>query len=146
MLGVRDGKDGWFDVFCPSRHDVNDASVSDGVTSVWVSALSSLFSCCCRRKKFVGKYLVPIVGTVELLALRGTVVAQEVLCFMLEYDMIESEECQMQLVTTLDTIPSGREAYARLLERRSQLEQLRQKVPNFFFSLHFFSSSYETCH
>jgi hypothetical protein len=126
VLGVRDGKDGWFEVFSPSRHDLNDAAVADGVTSVWIATLSRLFSCCCRRKKFVGK-LVPMVGTVELLALRDTPVAQEVLCFMLEYDMVESRECQMQLVTTLESIPSGREAYARLLERRSQLEQLRQK-------------------
>ncbi|CAG0914981.1 unnamed protein product [Notodromas monacha] len=122
VLAIRDEREGWFDIFCPARYDTD----YDEISRVWVHMLSVLLECCCRRKKFVGR-MVKNVGTLELLAIRDCPVAQEVLCFMLEYDMILEEEAQMQIATTLESIASGRDAYARLLERKSHLEKLRMK-------------------
>nr|CAD7405494.1 unnamed protein product [Timema cristinae] len=87
--------------------------------------LQTLLSCCCRRKRFmaqVAKHYNPCM----LASLRGHAVANEALCLMLEWELIELEEVKMQIVTTLQTTSSGREHYQALCQRQRHLRELSE--------------------
>nr|CAD7463313.1 unnamed protein product [Timema tahoe] len=136
VLGIREGKEGWFDIYCPSSLACSD----DGL--LWCLMvdipvylyhghflkikLQTLLTCCCRRKRFmaqVAKHYNPCM----LASLRGHAVANEALCLMLEWELIELEEVKMQIVTTLQTTTSGREHYQALCQRQRHLRELQQK-------------------
>lgn len=118
VLGTREDKEGWFNVLCPSSL----ACVDEGI--VWASILQTLISCCCKRKKFLGM-LVKSLGACMLLALRGNNTAQEVLCLMLEWKLVEGPDQSLQVVTTLQSTPSGKRHYQALCERQMHLRELK---------------------
>ncbi|XP_069935697.1 C-Maf-inducing protein isoform X2 [Cherax quadricarinatus] len=118
VLGTRDDKEGWLSVLCPSSL----ACVDEG--SAWASILQMLISCCCKRKKFLGM-LVKSLGACMLLALRGNVTAQDVLCLMLEWKLIEGSDQSLQVVTTLQSTPTGKRRYQALSDRQMHLRELK---------------------
>ncbi|XP_042225826.1 C-Maf-inducing protein-like isoform X2 [Homarus americanus] len=120
VLGTRDDKEGWLNVLCPSSL----ACVDEG--SAWASILQTLITCCCKRKKFLGM-LVKSLGACMLLALRGNVTAQDVLCLMLEWKLIEGSDQSLQVVTTLQSTPTGKRRYQALCDRQMHLRELQQK-------------------
>ncbi|XP_067002506.2 C-Maf-inducing protein isoform X2 [Anabrus simplex] len=120
VLGIREGKEGWFQIYCPSSL----ACVDEGL--LWDTMLKTLLHCCCRRKRFLVQ-LVKHLGACLLLALRDSDVAQEALCLMLEWELLTQEDQKMQVVTTLQSTDSGQEQYAALCRRQMHLKELQQK-------------------
>ncbi|KAK3854226.1 hypothetical protein Pcinc_039278 [Petrolisthes cinctipes] len=118
VLGTRDDKEGWLNVLCPSSL----ACVDEG--AAWAAILHNLISCCCRRKKFLG-LLVKSLGACMLLALRGNSTAQEILCLMLEWKLVEGSDQSLQVVTTLQSTPSGKRNYQALCDRQMHLRELK---------------------
>ncbi|XP_021925501.1 C-Maf-inducing protein-like isoform X2 [Zootermopsis nevadensis] len=121
VQAVRKGKEGWFHVYCPSSPVCTD----DGQT--WGYMLKTLLHCCCRCKWFLSQLTKKQLGACLLLALRGHSAAQEALCLMLEWELIEQEDQKMQLVSTLQSTASGRDNYAALCQRQLHLRELQQK-------------------
>ncbi|XP_053402825.1 C-Maf-inducing protein-like [Mercenaria mercenaria] len=74
------------------------------------------------KKLFVG--LKKKLGPVMLLSLRENIAAMEVLCAMLECDVVENNDLKMQMVTTLQSTMSGKRMYADLCERQIALREL----------------------
>ncbi|CAG0888238.1 unnamed protein product [Darwinula stevensoni] len=122
LLGVRDEKESWLDLYRPST--LCDAILED--QDVWVVMLEALFCCCFRRKSFVQK-LVKHLWILELLAVRESHVVQEILCCMLEWDLVSEDESVMQIVTALQSTSSGKAQYALLVEKKSYLAELQKK-------------------
>ncbi|WAR11684.1 CMIP-like protein [Mya arenaria] len=120
ILGIREGKEGWFHLYCPGNIGCDD----DG--ELWGQMLNTLMHCCCKRKHFLFG-LNKQIGPVMLLALRETIAAMEVLCSMLECDVVENNDLKMQMVTTLQSTQSGKRMYADLCERQIALRELQQK-------------------
>ncbi|KAJ9597873.1 hypothetical protein L9F63_011274, partial [Diploptera punctata] len=121
VQAVRKGKEGWFHIYCPSSPVCTD----EGQT--WGHMLTTLLHCCCRCKWFLSQLTKKQLGACLLLALRGHLAAQEALCLMLEWELIEQEDQKMQLVSTLQSTPSGRENYTALCQRQLHLRELQQK-------------------
>ena len=48
----------------------------------------------------------------------------QVLCAMLEYDVVESNDLKMQMVTTLQSTDIGKRMYTQLCERQIALREL----------------------
>ncbi|XP_050397029.1 C-Maf-inducing protein isoform X1 [Patella vulgata] len=120
VLGIREGKEGWFHLYCPGGIACDDEG------ELWGNMLGTLIRCCCRRKKFlIG--MTKMIGPVMLLALRDTVSAMEVLCAMLEFEILESQDMKMQLITTLQSTSDGKKMYAALCDRQIALRELQQK-------------------
>ncbi|KAK7114811.1 C-Maf-inducing protein-like [Littorina saxatilis] len=120
VLGIREGKEGWFHLYCPGGIACDD----DG--QLWGVMLESLIRCCCRRKKFL-QGMTKMNGPVMLLSLRDNVAAMETLCAMLEMEVIESQDMKMQMITTLQTTGDGKRMYAELCDRQIALRELQQK-------------------
>lgn len=121
VQAVRKGKEGWFHIYCPSSPVCTD----DGQT--WGHMLKTLLHCCCRCKWFLSQLMKKQLGACLLLALRDHSAAQEALCLMLEWELIEQEDQKMQLVSTLQSTASGRDNYAALCQRQLHLRELQQK-------------------
>jgi hypothetical protein len=94
VLGIRDGKEGWFHLYCPGGIACDD----DGILfSVIVSQsfaqyvshsniscffqLKRLMGCCCRRKKFLLS-MTKMISPCMLLALRENEAAMDVSAWM----------------------------------------------------------------
>lgn len=120
ILGIREGKEGWFHLYCPGNIGCDD----DG--ELWGKMLKTLLHCCCRRKKFLFS-LNKMIGPVMLLSLRENFAAMEVLCAMLELDVVDNNDLKMQMVTTLQSTSAGKRMYAELCERQIALGELQQK-------------------
>ncbi|XP_060566367.1 C-Maf-inducing protein-like [Ruditapes philippinarum] len=120
ILGIREGKEGWFHIYCPGNIGCDD----DGI--LWGQMLKTLMHCCCKRKNFLYG-LNKMIGPVMLLSLRENIAAMEVLCAMLECDVVENNDLKMQMVTTLQSTMSGKRMYADLCERQIALRELQQK-------------------
>ncbi|XP_052230363.1 C-Maf-inducing protein-like isoform X1 [Dreissena polymorpha] len=120
ILGIREGKEGWFHLYCPGNIGCDD----DG--ELWGQMLQTLMHCCCKRKSFLFG-LNKMIGPVMLLSLRENTAAMEVLCAMLECDVVENNDLKMQMVTTLQSTTSGKRMYAELCERQIALRELQQK-------------------
>ncbi|XP_064099710.1 C-Maf-inducing protein-like isoform X2 [Macrobrachium nipponense] len=118
VLGTREDKEGWLSVICPSSL----ACVDEG--SAWAAILQTLISCCCKRKKFLGS-LVKSLGACMLLALRGNITAQDVLCLMLEWELIDGADQSLQVVTTLQSTPTGKRRYQALCDHQMHLRELK---------------------
>ena len=54
----------------------------------------------------------------------------QVLCAMLEFEIIESADLKMQIITTLQSTTAGKRMYADLCERQIQLREL-VRIPSF---------------
>ena len=70
-----------------------------------------------------------MIGPCMLLALRETESAMEVLCAMLELDVVESNDCKMQIITTLQSTSVGKKMYAELCDRQIALRELVSTSP-----------------
>lgn len=120
VLGVRDEKDGWLRLYCPGGMACED----DG--DIWSKMLHHLLECCCRRKKFL-EALAKNLGPCMLRALRDDSTLQSTLCSMLELEVVENKDYQMQIITTLQSTPSGKQQYTVLCQRQMHLRELQQK-------------------
>lgn len=120
ILGIREGKEGWFHLYIPGSIGCDDEG------DLWGVMLKTLIRCCGRRKKFL-LGLVKMLGPVMLLALRENEAAMEVLCAMLEMDVVENNDMKMQIVTTLQSTSTGKRLYAQLCDRQIALRELQQK-------------------
>lgn len=120
VLAVRDGKEGWFELYCPG----GIACYDDG--ELYCVMLQRLMACCCRRKKFLQSKF-KMISPWQLLALRENTAAMDALCAVLEFDVSDSPDHRMQIITTLQSTPSGKKMYTDLCERLSLLEELQQK-------------------
>lgn len=85
--------------------------------------LHHLLECCCRRKKFL-EGLAKNLGPCLLRALRDDSTLQSALCSMLELEVIENKDCQMQIITTLQSTTSGKQQYTALCQRQMHLREL----------------------
>ena len=52
----------------------------------------------------------------------------QVLCAMLEYEILENADLKMQIITTLQSTSQGKGMYAQLCERQIQLRELVRKL------------------
>lgn len=120
ILGIREGKEGWFHLYTPGTIGCDDEG------ELWGVMLKSLIRCCCKRKKFLTE-LNKMIGPVMLLALRENEAAMEVLCAMLELEVVDNEDLKLQMVTTLQSTCKGKRMYAQLCERQIALRELQQK-------------------
>ncbi|KAL3859122.1 hypothetical protein ACJMK2_009354 [Sinanodonta woodiana] len=120
ILSIREGKEGWFHLYCPGNIGCDDEG------ELWGIMLKTLIGCCCRRKRFLHG-MNKMIGPVMLLALRENEAAMEVLCAMLELDIVDNNDLKMQMVTTLQSTSTGKKMYANLCERQIALRELQQK-------------------
>ncbi|XP_064641803.1 C-Maf-inducing protein-like isoform X2 [Lineus longissimus] len=120
VLGIRDGKEGWFHLYCPGGIACDDDGQLYGIM------INRLINCCCRRKKFL-QSMGKMIGPCMLLALRENEAAMEVLCAMLEFETVENNDCKMQMITTLQSTSTGKKMYAALCDRQIALRELQQK-------------------
>ncbi|XP_055933157.1 C-Maf-inducing protein-like [Argiope bruennichi] len=120
VMGVRDEKEGWLHLYCPGGIACDDEG------ELWSTMLKHLLECCCRRKKFL-ENLTKSIGPCMLRALRGDATLQSVLCSMLELEVIDNKDLQVQMITTLQSTPSGKQLYASLCQRQQHLRELQQK-------------------
>ncbi|XP_035704449.1 C-Maf-inducing protein isoform X2 [Folsomia candida] len=121
VLGIRDGKEGYFSIFSPSFSGCSD----DG--ELWGLMLERLLSCCHRRKRFLSQLGGKLLGSCLLLALREHEAAQEALCTLLEWQIVQSDDQRVQIATTLQSTPTGRANYLALCSRQLHLKELQQK-------------------
>lgn len=68
--------------------------------------------------------MVKQVGALQLVALRDQPIAQDLLCLMLEWNLLPVEEQQLQVVTTLQSTDRGKEKYNELCKRQDHLREL----------------------
>ncbi|KAK9392833.1 hypothetical protein NXF25_016922 [Crotalus adamanteus] len=54
---------------------------------------------------------------------------QEILCLMLEYNIIENKDTQLQIISTLESTEVGKKMYEQLCDRQRELKELA-KLPN----------------
>ena len=105
-------------------------------TFVFFLQLQTLLNCCCRRKAFLAS-MTKLVGACQLLALRDQSSAQEVLCLMLEWSLLEQHSADdsqqsieernplpLQVATTLQSTESGRKRYFELCDKQLHLKEL----------------------
>jgi D-mannonate dehydratase len=59
-----------------------------------------------------------------LRALRDDETCQEILCAMLELDVVESVDMQQQIITTLQSTQTGKSHYIELCQRQLHLKEL----------------------
>jgi len=120
VLGMREGKEGWFDLYCPGGIACDDEG------QLYAVMLKRLISCCCRRKKFL-QSTAKMISPWQLLALRENLAAMEALCAVLEFEVSDSADQKMQIITTLQSTSTGKKMYTDLYERQIVLRELQQK-------------------
>ncbi|XP_063053753.1 LOW QUALITY PROTEIN: C-Maf-inducing protein [Engraulis encrasicolus] len=121
LLSVRSGKDGWFQLYSPGGVACDD----DG--ELFASMVHILMGSCYKTKKFLLSLAENKLGPCMLLALRGNQTMVEILCLMLEYNIIENKDTQLQLVSTLESTQSGLRMYEQLYDRQRELKELQRK-------------------
>ncbi|CAF0881593.1 unnamed protein product [Adineta ricciae] len=120
VLGIREGKEGWFEMFCLGGIACDD----DG--EMFSLMLSKLISCCCRKKRFLLS-INKLLPALMLLALRENHSSLETLCAMLDLDAVENRDNKLQLISTLQSTSTGLKMYAKVCERQIALRELQQK-------------------
>uniref|UniRef100_A0A8C4RC17 C-Maf inducing protein n=1 Tax=Eptatretus burgeri TaxID=7764 RepID=A0A8C4RC17_EPTBU len=121
LFSVRAGKDGWFQLYSPGGIACDD----DG--ELFASMVRILMCSCYKTRKFLLSLADNKLGSCLLLALRGNTTMTEILCLMLEYFVISSEETRLQILSTLQSTITGRHMYERLCERQRELCELQKK-------------------
>lgn len=72
-----------------------------------------------------------------LLALREHEAAQEALCLLLEWQIVQSDDQRVQIATTLQSTPTGRANYLALCGRQLHLQELVSLITHLkFLQLH----------
>lgn len=67
-----------------------------------------------------------------LLALRENLAAQEALCLVLEWQLVQSDDQRVQIATTLQSTPTGSANYLALCNRQLHLKELVCDFTPFF--------------
>lgn len=124
LLGLREGKQGWLDLFSTKEENLD----------VFELILKSLIQCCCRKKKFLIS-LNKFIQQIELMALRENSTAIETLCAMLELDTIENQDYKSDIIATLKSTNLGRQEYALVCEKQVALKEIQQKGGPFKLTL-----------
>jgi hypothetical protein len=121
VLGIREGRHGWFHLVCPGGL----ACADEG--ELYSEMLNKLLQCCCKRKKFLLS-LNSMIGPLQLLILRENEAAMKAVCYMLELNLLEGgEEMKMQMIAALQSTPAGKKHYVQLCDREVALRELQQK-------------------
>ncbi|XP_022247490.1 C-Maf-inducing protein-like [Limulus polyphemus] len=120
LLGIRDGKDGWFQIYCPESIACDDGG------DLWSLILKRLLGCCCRRKRFI-HILNKHLESCMLRALREDETCQKALSTIVEMDMVENPDTKLEIIATLQSTPSGRKQYAALCQREKHLREFQRK-------------------
>uniref|UniRef100_A0A3P8UJE0 C-Maf-inducing protein PH domain-containing protein n=1 Tax=Cynoglossus semilaevis TaxID=244447 RepID=A0A3P8UJE0_CYNSE len=118
LLSVRSGKDGWFQLYSPGGVACDD----DG--ELFASMVHILMGSCYKTKKFLLSLAENKLGPCMLLALRGNQTMVEILCLMLEYNIIENKDTQLQIISTLESTQVGLRMYEQLCDRQRELKEL----------------------
>ncbi|NXK81831.1 CMIP protein, partial [Amazona guildingii] len=118
LLSVRAGKDGWFQLYSPGGVACDD----DG--ELFASMVHILMGSCYKTKKFLLSLAENKLGPCMLLALRGNQTMVEILCLMLEYNIIENNDTQLQIISTLESTDVGKRMYEQLCDRQRELKEL----------------------
>ncbi|XP_048829096.1 LOW QUALITY PROTEIN: C-Maf-inducing protein [Brienomyrus brachyistius] len=121
LLSVRSGKDGWFQLYSPGGVACDD----DG--ELFASMVHILMGSCYKTKKFLLSLSENKLGPCMLLALRGNQTMVEILCLMLEYNIIENKDTQLQIISTLESTQVGLRMYEQLCDRQRELKELQRK-------------------
>ncbi|RXM30586.1 C-Maf-inducing protein [Acipenser ruthenus] len=121
LLSVRAGKDGWFQLYSPGGVACDD----DG--ELFASMVHILMGSCYKTKKFLLSLAENKLGPCMLLALRGSQTMVEILCLMLEYNIIENNDTQLQIISTLESTEVGKRMYEQLCDRQRELKELQRK-------------------
>ncbi|KAG8563144.1 hypothetical protein GDO81_015955 [Engystomops pustulosus] len=121
LLSVRAGKDGWFQLYSPGGVACDD----DG--ELFASMVHILMGSCYKTKKFLLSLAENKLGPCMLLALRGNQTMVEILCLMLEYNIIENNDTQLQIISTLESTDVGKRMYEQLCDRQRELKELQRK-------------------
>uniref|UniRef100_A0A3B3RLI1 C-Maf inducing protein n=1 Tax=Paramormyrops kingsleyae TaxID=1676925 RepID=A0A3B3RLI1_9TELE len=122
LLSVRSGKDGWFQLYSPGGVACDD----DG--ELFASMVHILMGSCYKTKKFLLSLSENKLGPCMLLALRGNQTMVEILCLMLEYNIIENKDTQLQIISTLESTLVGLRMYEQLCDRQRELKELSVSV------------------
>lgn len=118
VLGAREGKDGWLQLYSPGSPACRDEG------ALWTKMLGVLVGCCCRRRAFLS-LLSGWLGPLTLSALRGDTSCQQVLCAMLELEALEPGDARLQAAAALQAAACPE--YAALCRRQGLLQKLQQK-------------------
>ncbi|XP_062317170.1 C-Maf-inducing protein [Osmerus eperlanus] len=121
LLSVRSGKDGWFQLYSPGGVACDD----DG--ELFASMVHILMGSCYKTKKFLLSLAENKLGPCMLLALRGNQTMVEILCLMLEYNIIDNKDTQLQIISTLESTLVGLRMYEQLCDRQRELKELQRK-------------------
>ena len=103
VLGVRDGKLGWFHLFAPGGLLADDAN--DG--SLFCSMLSALINCCYKRKKFILYLATYFLSPILLMASKGNTDMMDLLCLMLQLEILDSADVRVEVISTLESSKAG---------------------------------------
>ncbi|KAG7231081.1 hypothetical protein INR49_025111 [Caranx melampygus] len=131
LLSVRSGKDGWFQLYSPGGVACDDdgelfASMVSVETHTYtytqphphththpdpfplpLMQVHILMGSCYKTKKFLLSLAENKLGPCMLLALRGNQTMVEILCLMLEYNIIDNKDTQLQIISTLESTQVG---------------------------------------
>ncbi|KPL97136.1 hypothetical protein QR98_0002340 [Sarcoptes scabiei] len=121
LLGMRENKISWLELFTPGHIGCDD----DGF--LWCQMLKTLTSCCYRRKRFYQTLMQTSFDACVLMALRENETCQSILCDLLEMELIDNEDVQQQIITTLESTATGKEQYESLCERQLHLREFQKR-------------------
>ena len=103
VLGVRDGKLGWFHLFAPGGLLATESQNG----SLFCHMLSALINCCYRRKKFILYLSAYFLSPILLLASKGNVEMMDLLCMMLQMEILDTAETRVEVISTLESSKEG---------------------------------------
>ncbi|XP_018978478.2 C-Maf-inducing protein-like [Cyprinus carpio] len=121
LLSVLFGVGGWLQLCGGGGVACDD----DG--ELFASMVHILMGSCYKTKKFLLSLAENKLGPCMLLALRGNQTMVEILCLMLEYNIIENKDTQLQIISTLESTQVGLRMYEQLCDRQRELKELQRK-------------------
>ncbi|KAJ7426460.1 C-Maf-inducing protein [Willisornis vidua] len=124
LLSVRAGKDGWFQLYSPGGVACDDDGELFASMVRVCNNVHILMGSCYKTKKFLLSLAENKLGPCMLLALRGNQTMVEILCLMLEYNIIDNNDTQLQIISTLESTDVGKRMYEQLCERQRELKEL----------------------
>ncbi|XP_033896098.2 C-Maf-inducing protein isoform X3 [Acipenser ruthenus] len=127
LLSVRAGKDGWFQLYSPGGVACDDDGELFASMVRVCNNVHILMGSCYKTKKFLLSLAENKLGPCMLLALRGSQTMVEILCLMLEYNIIENNDTQLQIISTLESTEVGKRMYEQLCDRQRELKELQRK-------------------
>ncbi|XP_067158535.1 C-Maf-inducing protein isoform X3 [Apteryx mantelli] len=127
LLSVRAGKDGWFQLYSPGGVACDDDGELFASMVCVCNNVHILMGSCYKTKKFLLSLAENKLGPCMLLALRGNQTMVEILCLMLEYNIIDNNDTQLQIISTLESTDVGKRMYEQLCDRQRELKELQRK-------------------